>query len=354
MKRKIKILFYAHTIDYAGTWRSHERILLNLNRELFDPYVFYNPNQNNNRLEIFKNKFDGEKIIAFNASIEKNGPESGYSYKTSNFKELCIKHNFDIIHFARGGWYEWPFIERLAPIQIETNIFGSRDNSSFLDYSVPICDTVNNLRGGSDGVIYNPIPKPIPSRENLFKDYKISEKEYVFGRIGRPDNFDPISFAALKKLKAKIDNFKYIVIGACDRAQQCINDFNLNNNCILIPPTNNDELIHKFHNTIKIFLHYRSDGECHSTALSQAMMYGIPVLSHHAGINGQIETIKNGGHVANSHEEYYDYLLKMVFDKNYYDKISKLAQIRSDDFEEGKIIKKWEFFYIDCFKKLFK
>ena len=34
--RKIKILFYSHTIDFAGTWRSHERVLLMLNKEIFD------------------------------------------------------------------------------------------------------------------------------------------------------------------------------------------------------------------------------------------------------------------------------------------------------------------------------
>lgn len=31
-----KILFYSHTIDFAGTWRSHERILLNLDKNLSD------------------------------------------------------------------------------------------------------------------------------------------------------------------------------------------------------------------------------------------------------------------------------------------------------------------------------
>ena len=54
--KKIKILFYSHTIDYGGTWRSHERILLNLNPDLFDVYVFYNPNQDNNRLDYLKTK----------------------------------------------------------------------------------------------------------------------------------------------------------------------------------------------------------------------------------------------------------------------------------------------------------
>ena len=52
---KIKIVFYSHTIDYAGTWRSHERIILNLDKNKFIPYIVYNTNANNNRLEYVKN-----------------------------------------------------------------------------------------------------------------------------------------------------------------------------------------------------------------------------------------------------------------------------------------------------------
>jgi len=68
MMKKIKILFYSHTIDFGGTWRSHERILLNLNKDKFDVYVFYNPNQNNNRLDFLKTKLSEDRIIPFEAS----------------------------------------------------------------------------------------------------------------------------------------------------------------------------------------------------------------------------------------------------------------------------------------------
>lgn len=69
--KKIKILFYSHTIDYAGTWRSHERILLNLDKNAFDVYVFYNPNKDNNRLSYLKTQLDNSKIIPFCASSKK-------------------------------------------------------------------------------------------------------------------------------------------------------------------------------------------------------------------------------------------------------------------------------------------
>ena len=190
---KIKIVFYSHTIDYAGTWRSHEQILLNLNKNIFQPYVLYNQNVNHNRLNFVIENLGNEYVIPFSASTEKTGPDLGYSFISTNFEEKLLDINPDIIHYARSGYYEWPFTKRLSPIQIETNIFGFKDSTPFLDYSIAISNTIKNIRGGANEVIYNPIPKPINNNENLKKELNISENTFVLGRIGRPDNFTPTS-----------------------------------------------------------------------------------------------------------------------------------------------------------------
>jgi hypothetical protein len=351
--KKIKILFYSHTIDFAGTWRSHERILLNLNNDLFDVYVFYNPNKDNNRLEYLKTKLPEDRIIPFDASIDKLGPEHGYPYRTTNFRDLAIAYNFDIIHFARSGYFEWPFNQRIAPIQIETNIFGFSDSSGFLDCSVAICDTIKRLRGGANYTVYNPIPFAEKNKEvNLKKIYNIGDDEIVFGRIGRKDNFHPIALESVYKIKEIGVKFKYIIVGACDHTKNKINQLNLTDNCILVETTNEDNFIDRFHNTIDIFLHYRSDGECHSTAISQAMMYGIPIISHFAGYNGQEETIRDGGYVVSSVNEYTESILKLINDKSLYDSVSNNAKNRAMVFEEKKIIGEWEKIYINEYKKL--
>ena len=84
---KIKIVFYSHTIDYAGTWRSHEQILLNLNKNIFQPYVLYNQNVNHNRLNFVIENLGNEYVIPFSASTEKTGPDMGYSFISNNFEE---------------------------------------------------------------------------------------------------------------------------------------------------------------------------------------------------------------------------------------------------------------------------
>lgn len=349
MKKKIKILFYSHTIDYGGTWRSHERILLNLNPDLFDVFVCYNPNQNNNRLEFLKTKLDKNKIFEFDASLNKLGPEKGYPYENTNFTELVKYYNFDIIHFARSGYFEWPFNQRICPIQVETNIFGGRDDTKFLDCSVTISNKVTSLRNGSDYMIYNPIPLPFDTKENLKSILKIPDDYFIFGRTGRADNFHPIALNCLKELKTKGIKFKYIIFGACDEFINLSNRFNLDNDCIILPPTNDDELLHKFHNTIDIFLHYRSDGETFGTAIAQSMMYGKPIVSHYAGYNAQDEIISDGGFVCGSEKEYFEKVIELINNKETYEKISSNAKKRALDFEEKKITLQWE----DLYKKLY-
>lgn len=349
--KKIKILFYSHTIDYGGTWRSHERILLNLNPDLFDIYVCYNPNQDNNRLDYLKTKLKDYQIIPFEASIDKLGPNIGYPYRETNFTEIVKSYNFDIIHFARSGYFEWPFNQRICPIQIETNIFGGRDRSEFLDCSVTISNKVTEIRDGSDYMIYNPIPFPSNSNDNLKLEYNIPEDYFVFGRVGRKDNFHPIALNSLKKIKENGFNFKYIIIGACSQTINLINNLGLNNDCIIIEATNDDELIHKFHNTINIFLHYRSDGETFGTAIAQSMMYGKPVISHFAGYNAQHEIIKNGGFICHNEVDYVKTIINLITDKELYEIISYNAKNRALDFEEKKITLEWETLYRKLYSK---
>lgn len=349
--RKIKILFYSHTIDFAGTWRSHERTLLNLDKEFFDVYVFYNPNVKNDRLEYLRTQMDNNKIIPFEASIDKLGPEIGYPYRETNFSQLAKSMNFDIIHFARSGYYEWPFTERIVPVQIESNVFGGKDNSPYLDCSVTISNRMTQLRGSADYMVYYPIPLPFNDNKNLKEELHIEDNCLVFGRAGRGANFSPISLFSLKKFKDMGYKFKYIILGPCDTTKYYINRLDLVNDCILIEPTNDDYFIHKFHNTIDIFLHYRSDGETFGAAVAQAMMYGVPVISHYAGYNAQFEIIRDGGYVANDVDDYFNYLLKLVNDTEFYFEISSKAKNRAMDFEQSKIVKEWEQIYFTLYKQ---
>ena len=346
----IKIGFCCNEINYAGTWRSHEQIVLNLNKNEFDVYVLDYSIYDNSRIDIVRDAIGKDKVLRVDRSVENLGPQSGYDPVHSNVEEVCSRERFDILHSARSGHYEWPFNRRLCPIQIETNIFGVVDSSQFLDYSVPICNYIADKRGASNQVLYNPIPSPRDTSSNLRSELGLGDDIFVLGRIGRPRGYVPYALEAFSKLISKVD-CKYIVIAPCEGIKKHAKELGIEKYMIYFEPTNDDSFIEKFHNTIDVFAHYRDDGECHSTAISQAMVYGKPVISHYSNIyNGQVETISDGGWVVSNGEEYYNRLYSLASDEELYKTISKNALKQSKKFITETIVPQWE----DIYRKLMK
>lgn len=304
----IRLGLYSHTIDYAGTWRSHERIaeILQKNSE-YEVFVFYSDIVENSRLEDAKKILKDCTFVPFERTKQKTGSDSGWSPLKNNIDQAVKDHKIDILHFARSGYYEWPFTSRLAPVQIETNIFGYQDSSNFLDGSIVISEALRLSPNERREIIYNPIPRPssnFSDIKSLREELQISQNSLVFGRIGRPSNFTPVSLIAYANFVKYSPNSKYVIIGPCKEAKLAVSQLNIESKVIFLDPTNDDEYIERFHKTIDIFAHYRSDGETFGTAIAQAMIYGIPVITHFAGQNGQALTIGEGGFCVSSHQEY--------------------------------------------------
>ena len=184
---KIKIAFYACDIDYAGTWRSHERIIKHLDNSIFESSILYweHQDQTKSRLAIARDILKETEFIPFKRSKMRRGKDKGYAPWRTDFHKVAA-NKFDIIHFARSGHFEWPFTSRLAPVQIETNIFGSRDTSPFLDKSIAICNYISKKRGASDGVIYNPIPKAKLEGPNFREEFGIAKNTTVLAGLEDP------------------------------------------------------------------------------------------------------------------------------------------------------------------------
>jgi len=346
----IKIGFYAHSIDYTGTWRSHERILLNLNKDEFDAYVLYCDVYDNNRIDFVRNIIGEDKLLKVDRSTEDLGHINGYEPTHNNIEEVCRREKFDIFHVGRSGYYEWPFTRRLCPIQIETNIFGLDDSSLFLDYSAPISNYVANKRGNFNQVIYNPIPIPSDTYSNLRDELGIGDDVFVLGRIGRPRGYVPFVLEAFSKLLLKVKS-KYIIIAPCEEIKNHAKNLGIEEHMIYFEPTNDDTFIDKFNNTIDVFAHYRDNGETFGTAIAQVMAHGKPVISHYSNVdNGQVEIISDGGWVVSDGEEYYNRLYDLASDGELYETISKNALKQSKNFVTETVVPQWE----DVYKGLMK
>lgn len=306
---KLRVGFYSHTVDFAGTWRSHERLAQEVsNNDGFKTFVLYCENIENNRLAEARLALPKTTFVPFARSLEKTGFETGYTPRSTNFSEVARSLNLDVLHFARTGYYEWPFTERLAKLQVETNIFGCDDTSPFLDKSIAIASVLTQIKKRpADAVIPNPIPGRSPdydSLSDLRQELGYSTGDVVLGRIGRPANFHPAALESFAALSKSQKNLRYLIVGGCEEAKRFVSSRGLDSVVTFVPPTNDDVWIERFHKTVDVFAHYRSDGEIHSTAIAQAMMYDIPVVTHRAGLNGQIETVGPGGYCATNEDDY--------------------------------------------------
>jgi glycosyltransferase involved in cell wall biosynthesis len=286
-----------------------------------------------------------DHLVSFKRSKEKTGPEKGYTPLWTNFHEIASEIKPDIIHFARSGYYEWPFDKRLAPLQIETNVFAAKDDSGFLDKSISICDYNAKIRKVADAIITNPVPEAQFAGFNLRETYKIPSDAIVCGRIGRPRGFDPIAISAFKRAVFSNPKLYYLVIAPCNEFKAAAQGVP---NIIFIEPTSDDNLIAAFHRTLDIYLHYRIDGEIQSTAIAQAMIYGIPIISHISKYNnGQIETIADGGFVANNEEQYYQFLCYLISNKEIRKEIGRKARTHAlENYEQEMVVRKVEDCYI--------
>jgi glycosyltransferase involved in cell wall biosynthesis len=344
---KIRVGFQLGEWTYAGTARSHFRILEALDRDRFEPFALVWRDGQNDLLPALQRVL-GDHVIFYERSQARRGHEDYHRPESTNFEDVVAGLNLDILHGARGGYPEWPLSTgRHARLQVETNIFGDLDPSPTLDRTISICHYIARRRGRTDAVIYNPIPPAELEGPNLRAELGIPEDAIVCGRIGRPANFDPIAIEAFVRVQEEIPNLCYLVVAPPEEMVKWGMERRVPN-CICFAPRTDDAWIAKFHRTLDIFLHFRSDGEVHSTAIAQAMMYGIPVISHKSrGYNGQSETLGMGGYVADDLDAYTAILREMAKDKWLRDDFGKDAVERAQSFLQSTVVRQIEEKYIE-------
>lgn len=356
---RIRIGFFVHCWDYAGTAYDLEMTMKYIDREVFEPFAIVWQNRYSCRLEQIKDIVGPSHIINFTASLNKSGPELGYTPIESNFDEVVRSANLDIIHYTRGGYHEWPFNKRHAKLQIETNVFGYVDYSGFCDFSFFISDYVKKIHQSNketSGVVsYIPVEMPVPYQEDLRAELKIKENTLVFGRIGRPGNFHPIGLKAYASIKPQFEyeNIAYIIQNP---PPECIQFVEQNNtqDVYFLPQTNDDKRLELFYNTIDVFAHFRADGECFGVGIAQAMLRGKPVITHQSNIyNAQEETVGDGGVYCTTEEQYAQAMKGLIVSRDYRLDVGKRAFKRAILFYgASKVVLLRQYFYLKLLQRI--
>lgn len=333
MSKKIKVVHHSKTVGYSGTDRTAQLFCKYLAQsDKYEPYIVYRlGDANNQRLDVAREWLGADNVIGYFWEPGEKGRVSPYLPEQDNLFEVLSSIGPDIVHVHRSGYAEWPGFRYLAPNAkwVETNIFGYRDTNpeDQMDMHIYISDYIRRRAmdaGGPNGpVLYNPIEQPALDmdsrqkaicREILLEDYKIPKNATLLGRVGRADNFDPISLRAFAEVEKTNPEAWYVVVNGCSKWQEEAERLGIKN-IRFAGPIVDDLQLSCFYRGLDIYAHARHDGECCPCNIQEAMMHGIPVISHESGIyNGQGEIIGEAGFVVpfGDHQAYEDVLRQLV------------------------------------------
>lgn len=328
---KIKVVHTAKTIGYSGTDRTAQLFCKYLARsERFEPFLLYRDNDSTNtRLDIARDWLGADHVIPYDWEPGKKGRQSPFMPERDNLFDVLKQINPGIIHIHRSGYQEWPGFRYMAPDAkwVETNIFGYADTSSQMHLNIYISEYIRSralANGNVDGpVLYNPIEQPVlemtpenkeACRDFLLTDLKIPHNAILIGRVGRADNFDPISLRAFAEVEKIRPEAYYIVVNPCEGWYREASRLGIRN-IRFVTPIVDDKQLSNFYRGLDIYAHARHDGECCPCNIQEAMMHGLPIVSHESAIyNGQSEIIADAGFVVpiGNHEAYRDILVQLI------------------------------------------
>jgi glycosyltransferase involved in cell wall biosynthesis len=353
----MRVVHHSKTIGYAGTDRVAQlfcKYLLEKND--VEPFLMYREGDTDDRLEIVRDILGNDRVVPYQ---HEHAPSARPPYYplSSNFAEVLAGIKPDILHVHRSGYPEWPLVPGMIPDGckvVETNIFGNADITGIVDINIYISEHIRNRATGLGNphgpMIFNPTDRPsyrpdIPGPEahfyakrELIGDlqeryaFKLTKKESIFvGRVGRPDNFDPIALKAWANTQDHFPNAYYLVVNGCKRWRETASELGCER-VIFMDPIIDDFELSRFYTALDVYAHARHDGECCPCNIQEAMMHGVPVISHVSQIyNGQSEIIGDAGFVApfSHHDNYAEILWNLLANAELRDEFSILARRRA-------------------------
>jgi len=330
-----------NSVGYGGTEKGILTFLQNIDRTKFTPCLFVT--QKHNKIKQFlryltsyisqksKNKYNEKYVIPLvrrQQFTEVIGKSYIYFGDHKSFLDLVKNYKPNIIHFNRGGWYDFyeNIINKIPKniICVESCIFGIEPSKEYINRLSKFYFLSNWLISKSSwqkdkgDVLY--LPTKLPSNnENLSEGLNLQENTFILGRIARPNNFSEDLF--LIDVFKKLDkNCTLIIIAASDELKNSAKEFK---NILFLEPTIDEALLSKFYNTIDILLHRRIDGETFGLNIAEALIHGKPVISHLSSVdNAQAELLDSSedgivGYVSeeNNLEQYVNNIKKYINNK---------------------------------------
>ena len=350
----IKILHYLRNLDLGGTAKTCQLFFEHATKEDFEVCLVYEKTGDQIRLEEF---VKGSSVCRGNLYEINSYTQSRFDARP--LQTIIDEHQIDILHVYRSGYSEPPDpgIDVNVSHFIETNVFGFIDLNDKIDRTLFMSKwlmnhAVRNLNHPRFDFVNNPVEMPSSSQTLLIRE-QWGKNVIVLGRVGRPDNgiYNAVHVEAARLLRMQGYDVRFLVVAPPSNMIHDLAKYDIPFH--MIEPTTNPLLLSMAYNSMDIYAHARADGETFGVNIAEAMIHGLPVVTHIAtpsfygmGVfQSQTELVDNGknGFVVQNDPASYAHALQVIIDN---------PELR-DKFKDHSFKKATDQYHvIPCMKKL--
>jgi glycosyltransferase involved in cell wall biosynthesis len=373
MQNKIRVAFIKFGgLSAGGTEKFLQTIAANLDPTRFAVTYFYcdtapcigsdyiHPGTDSYRIEYLQKHH--VKMVEFRVGA-KDITHPLHPWVATDFWEKFKESDFDIIQTGRGGYKEYPFNKiKKTPIVDSLHLSAGVDNQYNIARVMHICNwNVEKWKKAGGDVqrsvlVSHPMEIDTSNAYSLREQFGIDSTIKIFGFHQRNADgiFSPIPLQAYKQIESADTHF--MLMGGSTLYRDQAKTLGIKN-ITFIDHSAEQKQIYSFLKTLDVYAHGRKDGEVNSTAMAEAMYFGLPIVSHTSQYNnGHIECIGEAGMVVPEEDvdAYAAEMGKLKDDSKYYAYRSKAAKERfQENYELNGQMKRIEAIYDDVIRNPF-
>lgn len=279
MSRARILFFHPSGLFYGGTERLLQIFAKTLSQS-HDVFYMYSPKGGEQRRDYFV----GSQVTLIPFTYAKKQAVEPYVLQGMKPEILSVirEHRIQVVCTPVSAHYQFPLnvIPASMPF-ILTSPFGHYATNGNVRM-VYVSGSDNLLRLQKRGVktaelIYDPLedfPAWVTNRSPI-------SSVITFGRLGRPDDqiFDPVAIRAFARLERKYgDRVKYLVLSPPPKMVALAAELDVRN--FVVVDERKEHYWEHFYHDIDVLAHARLDGETFGKAIAEAMLSGVPIVTH--------------------------------------------------------------------------
>ncbi len=310
------------------------------------PYIgsdFVHPDTDEHRKEFLESQ--GIRLIKFHVRF-KDVTKATHDWVDTDFWEVFDSANYDLVQTGKAGPSEYPYHLLNVPVVEYVTLSAGVDHSTNIAWSIHCSQWQRKqwMNSGGDvsrSSIIPVIPDMPVTKDNLRVALGIPGDSFVAG-LHQRDNEDIFSDWPLNAYQHLPTDTHFILLGGSNKYVTQADNLGINN-FHKLPHSADPQIIGRFLNSLDVYLHGRKDGETFGNVLAEAMLHGVPCISHYSasGANAQVETIGPGGFFLKSRSEYTDKLLKLHSDPALRKNLGVLGKKHAEKYYGAELAADW-------------